>query len=415
LNNLKFRRGLEPDFVSYEHLKGRLDSEALLEDLGIDIGFRQRAGQLMCHCPDMEGNHSNGDSSASFGFNEDKLVFNCFVCGGGNVIELVQMMKPEFAPRPDVVAVSTSGRDIERDEAAVRYLEQFADLNATGNLTTKLQSILHPQDEEETMPDYPPENIFQYRKIHPYLYERGLTRDVIVEMEIGFDDEHAGITIPHWFMGKLVGLQRRHLAQDAQGNFMCPRCYDSEKPHKKIPKYKNTSRFPKVNTLYGYDKMKQYVASEGRSSAIVVESPMSVLNLKTLGFHRTVGSFGQFSKEQGMLLLGLECIYYWPDNGPAGVVLPPMPNQKLQSSKRGSFLYENARLAADTLGRMTTLKIVPLIDGPKADPGDLRDPLVVQKYLQNAWNSNLWELYAKEGLPTLEQVIATNNIHRRWH
>lgn len=385
MDKTAFRKGLEPDFISYEHLKGNLDSEALLEDLGIDIGFRQRHDQLMCHCPDMQGNHANGDSSASFGFNEEKLVFNCFVCGGGNLIELVQMMRPEYAPRPEVTMRSTSGHDLERDEAAIRYAEQFALLNSQGGLVNKLQSILHPQDEEDSMPDYPPESIFQYRKIHPYLYERGLTRDVIVEMEVGFDDEHAGITIPHWFMGRLVGLQRRHLAVDERtGDFICPRCYDADKPTKKIPKYKNTSRFPKVNTLYGYDKMKEYLAEQG-GGVIVIESPFSVLKLKSLGFHKTVATFGQFSKEQAMLLIAVPVVYYWPDNDAAG--------------------YKNARLAAETLGRYTTLKIVPLIDGKKADPGDLDDPAVVQKYLQNSWNSNLWEMYAKDGLPTLGQIL----------
>jgi len=389
LDRSKFRKGLEPNFVSYEHLKGRLDSEALLEDLGIDIGFRQRADQLMCHCPDLQGNHVNGDSSASFGFNEEKLVFNCFVCGGGNLIELVQMMRPEFTPRPDVVAKSPSGRDIEMDEAAVRYAEQFADVNVTGGLANRISAILHPQDEEDTMPDYPPNSLFQYRKIHPYLYERGLTKDVIVEMEVGFDDEHAGITIPHWFMGKLVGLQRRHLAQDSTGDFICERCFDPEKPTKKIPKYKNTTRFPKVNTLYGYDHMKQYLTEQG-GGVIVVESPFSVLKLKSLGFNKVVATFGQFSKEQAMLLLAVPVVYYWPDNDKAGL--------------------NNARLATETLGRYTNLKIVPLIDGLKSDPGDLDDPAEVQKYLANAWNSNLLNLYAKDGLPTLEQVKAHSNM-----
>lgn len=384
LDKTVIRRGLEPTFVSYEHLKGALDSEAMLEDLGIDIGFRQRHDQLMCHCPDLAGNHANGDSDASFGFNEEKLVFNCFVCGGGNLIELVQMMRPEFTPRPDVAKHSTSGRDIEMDEAAVRYAEQFALLNSQGGLVNRLQSIMHPQDEEDTMPDYPPDSLFQYRKIHPYLYERGLTKDVIIEMEVGFDDEHAGITIPHWFMGRLVGLQRRHLATDGNGNFTCPRCYDADKPTKKIPKYKNTSRFPKSNTLYGYDQMKKYLAEEG-GGIIVVESPFSVLKLKSLGFHKTVATFGQFSKEQAMLLIAAPVVYYWPDNDSAG--------------------YNNARVAADTLGRMTTLKVVPLVDGRKADPGDITDPSIVQRYLANAWNANLWSMYAKDKLPTLQEVL----------
>lgn len=378
---VNFRKGLKQDPASFDYLKGRLDSEALLEDLGIDISFRQRANQLMAHCPDLMGNHANGDASASFGFNEEKLIFNCFVCGGGNIVELVWMMRPELAPKGDASADYTEAWD-----EGLRYLEQFADLNVSqDDLVAKLKKTLYPEQEDDELPDYPSDNLFQYRKIHPYLYERGLTKDVIVEMEVGFDEEHAGITIPHWFMGKLVGLQRRHLAQDADGNFICERCFDPEKPNKKVPKYKNTSSFPKVNTLYGYDKMKQYLVEQG-GGVIVVESPFSVLKLKSLNFNKTVGTFGQFSFEQGMLLLACETVYFWPDNDKAG--------------------YENAKRATESmLGQMGTLKIVPVLPNSKGDPGDLDNAAEVAAYLKYAWPSSLWSLYAQDRLPTLEQVI----------
>jgi len=382
----KFRKGIETELESYDYLKGRIDSEALLEDLGIDIGFRQRHDQLMCHCPDVQGNHANGDASASFGFNESKLIFNCFVCGGGNIVELVWMMRPDLAAKGDAPADFK-----EANDRALRYLEQFADLNATSGLVDKLQGILHPQSESQELPDYPPESIFQYRKIHPYLLERGISKEVLVEMEVGFDDEHAGITIPHWFMGKLVGLQRRHLAQDENGDFLCPRCFDADKPTKKIPKYKNTARFPKVNTLYGYDKMKEYVSRDGRGTVVVVESPMSVLNLKTLGFNRLVATFGSFSNEQAMLLLALETVYFWPDNDGAG--------------------FENALRAKESLlGQLGILKIVPCVKGAKADAGDLRDSAEVVRYLNAAWPASLWNMHVKDRkLPTLEDLETNSN------
>lgn len=384
MDKSKFRRGIDEP-TSYDHLKGKLDSDALLEDLGIDFAFRQREDQLMCHCPDLVGNHVNGDSSASFGFNSSKLVFNCFVCGGGNVIDLVWMMRPELAPKGDTTA--------DRQEAidgALRYLEQFADFNSADGLVDRLKSKLHPQVEDDELPEYPPSSIFQYRKIHPYLYERGLTKDVIVEMEVGFDDEHAGITIPHWFMGKLVGLQRRHLAQDESGDFLCPRCFDPDKPNKKIPKYKNTARFPKNNTLYGYDMMKKYLTEQG-GGVIAVESPFSVLKLKSLGFHKSVSTFGQFSIEQAMLLLACETTYYWPDNDSAG--------------------FENAQRAAQSmLGRMGTLRIVPVLPNLKGDPGDLDDPAEVQKYLAHSWSSSLWNMYVTEEMEKKKQMPRLEDV-----
>jgi DNA primase len=339
----------------------------MLEALGIDQAFR-RGTQLMCHCPNTD-NHKNGDLNPSFGYNEDKMAYNCFVCGGGNVVELVQMMMPETS-----------------DEDAVKFLEQYADFNRSeDDLEIRLRAILNPQDDDDsTLPEYPPENLFQYRKIHPYLYKRGLTREVIVEMQVGYDDEHMGITIPHFFMGKLVGMQRRHLGVDDDGNYFCPRCSVTDK---KVPKYKNTARFPKVNTLYGYDQMKEALRQEEGNSAIVIESPFSLLKLKSLGFNRVTATFGQFSTEQGMLLIAVPKVYFWPDNDSAG--------------------YKNAKKAIEVLGHFVDLWIVPVVEGEKGDPGDLDAPMQVFNHLKMAYPSALFDTCSPYGhLATLEEMRA---------
>jgi hypothetical protein len=369
------------DFTDYSYLAGKIDTEALLEELGIDVGFKQSQHQWMCHCPDFEGNHKHGDSSPSFGFNDEKLAYNCFVCGGGTIVELVWLMRPEMAPRS-----SGQADKAEAHDAVVTWLEGYADLNSETALSARIHSMLHPEEEDDTLPEIPEDNLFQYRMIHPYLYERGLTKDIIVDMQVGFDEEHAGITIPHFFMGKLVGLQRRHLATYTDGpkkdQYFCPRC---ELDGKKVPKYKNTSGFPKANTLYGYDRMKKYLKEEGASSVIVVESPMTALKLMSMGFNRVVATFGSFSREQGMLLLAVPTVYFWPDNDAAG--------------------YENAQRAVETLGKMTTLRIVPVVLNEKGDAADLQTADEVIAYLQAAYPSTLFAAKTSgKRLPTLAQI-----------
>lgn len=367
MNRDKLKRGGVLESTSYDHLRGKLDAEAMLEDLGVDFSYRHGVNQLMCHCPNTD-NHKNGDANPSFGYNEEKMAYNCFVCGGGNVIELVQLMRP-----------GTSDAD------AVLYLEQFADFNRQDeDLAARIKSILNPpEDVDDELPEYPPDNLFQYRKIHPYLYERGLTKDVIVEMQVGYDDEHLGITIPHFFMGKLVGMQRRHLGiQD--GEYVCPRCSLTDK---RVPKYKNTARFPKLNTLYGYDNMKKYMKEENGESVIMIESPFSALKLMSLGFRRTVATFGQFSQEQGMLLIAVPVVYYWPDNDDAG--------------------WNNTHKAIGALGRFVDLRIVPVLDQEKGDPGDLDTTEQVLEHLRLAYPAALLSSYAINGrLPTLEDMRA---------
>lgn len=369
MNRNKLNRGLPDYTIDYSHLIGRLDVESLMDDLGIEFGFRHSENQLMFHCPNLEGNHRNGDANPSFGFKKDRLVFNCFVCGGGNIIDLIRMMNPGFS-----------------QENALQYAETYADFNISQeDFVNKIQTILHPSDEVETyMPDYPIDSLFQYRKIHPYLLERGITRETIIEMQVGYDEEHDCIVIPHFFMGKLVGIQKRHITQDDEGNYLCERCKETEK--KRIPKYKNTPNFPKVNTLYGYDHLKQMIKEEKTSSAIVVESPMSALKLMSLGYNRTVATFGQFSKEQAMLLIAVERVYYWPDNDPAG--------------------WNNTHKIMNVLMPYTDLRIVPVVSKEKGDAADLQTSEEVRRHLEAAYPAALFGLHSKEKLLSLDEFEA---------
>ena len=67
-------------------LKDRLDVESMLESLNIEVAF-QKGEEWICHCPDVMGLHTSGDSTASFAYNEEKMKYNCFRCGGGSVLE----------------------------------------------------------------------------------------------------------------------------------------------------------------------------------------------------------------------------------------------------------------------------------------------------------------------------------------
>lgn len=339
--------------MDLDFYKGRIDAEEVLEALGIDIAFR-RNDQLMCHCPDWLGNHANGDANPSFGFNEEKLLYNCFVCGGGNLIQLTMNL------------LDTT------DAGAEQFLLGYAGLEPqdTEDFVDKISKILHPYEETEVQPDYPAEALFQYRKIHPYLYERGLTREVIVEHEVGWDETHDGIVIPHWFMGVLKGWQMRHLQMDGD-KYVCSVDSCNFKNEKKIPvpKYKNTSHFPKVNTLYAYDQTMRYVKREQLDWVIVVESPMTALYLKSIGFGNVMATFGSFNPEQGSLLWPFRKVYFWPDNDKAGV--------------------ENTKKAISTLSRYVELWIVGYVPGAKADAADL-EPDMIQQYLDEAMPAMIW-------------------------
>jgi DNA primase len=343
--------GLET--ITEEFFVGRVSAEDLLESLGIDLAHR-RGEWIMCHCPDWLGNHSNGDANPSFGFHEETMKYNCFVCGGGTVIELVEQM-------------------LQVDEdSATRYLMERSNLEPTGaqEFAEQIESILNPYENATPDPSYPPEALFPFQKTHPYLLERGITQEVINDHQIGFDETHYGIVIPHWFMGVLKGWQMRHLVEK-DGVYYCPveSCNYKNAKRVKVSKYKNTSHFPKSNTLYAYDQSMAHCKQEGIAWALVVESPMTVLYLKSNGLLNTFGTFGQFSPAQSQLLWPFERVLYWPDNDSAGVT--------------------NTKNAIEYLRRYVNLEIVPFVPGAKSDGADV-PPDELQSYLAEAVPAVLW-------------------------
>jgi len=351
--NLKNNQRLDKDEgIELDFFKERLVPEELLPDLGIEMAHRD-GDWIMCHCPDFGGNHKNDDSNPSFGFNTKTLMYNCFVCGGGNLFRLVEEME-----------------NVDREEAE-KWLLAHSDLEPAedNKFQEQIEAILTQHEESEVDPEYPKDALFPFNKTHPYLTERGITSEVISNYQIGFDEEHLGITIPHFFQGKLKGWQTRHLVE-ADGKYWCPKCELDPKYAKKIPKYKNTPGFPKQNTVFGYDQAMAYCRAANISWILVVESPFTALYLASKGIHNVVATFGSFNAEQGSLLWPFEKVYFWPDNDAAG--------------------RENAGRAFKFLWKYVELYLVPPVPGDKSDAADLGTLKEIDDSIQKAIPSALY-------------------------
>ena len=337
-----------------------LDLEGdILPSLGIEI-VEVVGDEIICHCPDLMGFHANGDSTPSFAVNREKLVHNCYVCGGGTLPGLVGAIL-----------------GLEEDKA-IDWLIEHASWAPTAaeDFPEEVERILQVyDDEEEVLPSYSEETVFKYRSFHPYLEERGITPEVAEEMNVGYDPEHQAIVLPVWFRGRLVGIQRRHLVQ-ADGKYVCARC---QKTDKKIPKYKNTANFPRNTVWYNFDSQTE---NEPRQ-VIVVESPFTVLRLKSLGVHNVVASFGAgLSRDKVKPLWAFyEGVFFWGDNDPAG----------LKSIKDGILILEE----------QIPVFVIPLIPGEKADPADV-SPEELPTYLAAAYSSVLIHMEGfKVGIPEI--------------
>lgn len=351
--------------MSIDHLIGKINvQDVVLPELGIEI-VGQRGDEITVRCPDWLGNHSHGDRNPSMQVNEDKLVWNCFVCGGGDITRLVM-----------IVTNCT-------EEEAITWLEEHSDLapSAPDVFSDEIERILAKHQEQlEPLPNYPPDLLFQYQAFHPWLSDRGISKETAQEMQVGWDDAHCGIVIPVFHKRQLVGIQTRHLAQSEDGSYICPSgCYQKKTPGQSktnVPKYKNTSNFPRARVLYNYDGAVEAAQARGISQVIVVESPMSVLYLKTHGIHHVVASFGNglTAQQAALLYLFHDGVYLWVDHDKAG-------NKTLKDGQL-------------TLEEFVPLFLIPAVPGEKADPGDV-PPDQIEKYISAAYPAVLFPL---EGL-----------------
>jgi Toprim-like len=365
----KLERGVKSNGIS--HLRGLIDFDIILPLLAIEpTGYH--GDWIQSHCPDLHGMHSDGDSSPSFGINTDSLGYNCFVCGGGSLDELV------------------AGILDLNEEAAIEWLEEHSTLNYLAepeDFRNEMERLLRGAEKTaDVMPDYPADLLFQYDQIHPYVWERGLSKEIVIEKQIGFTHEHMGIVIPHWFEQKLRGIQYRHLAQDDAKNWLCPAPQCNPPHKKKTPKYTNTPHFPRATTLYNYD-----TASRESRWVIVVESPFTALYLMSHGYRNVVATFGAgLSDKQAWLLSSFfEGVYLWPDNDPAG------SEWFIQQAGKGSKRYiKGPALGLITLEKQVPVYVVPAIPGAKADPADAA-PSEIERYLEAKYPSTF---YPMEGL-----------------
>jgi hypothetical protein len=208
--------------------------------------------------------HSNGDASPSASLNVEKLVYNCWSYGGGDLLWLIQELENCDETR------------------AIDKLARFADSGDSENVKSMVQrvkDILKADDVEADMPTYSKVILRPWQAIHPYLTSRGISEDVLMAHDIGFDPEDNRIVIPHFWHGKLVGYQKRR--QDDDRWPTTPFTDDGKYP----VKYQNSKSFPRKSTMYNVDNVTG-------SSVVIVESVMSVLKAETLGFDNFVATFG---------------------------------------------------------------------------------------------------------------------------
>lgn len=294
-----------------EYLR-RIDAEAVLGHYDPDNVFR-KGDEIIHSCllDRVDPHHANGDANPSASLNVEKKVVNCYSYGGMDLFQFVLKMegKDEFYE-----IVPLLGRFLGD---GTKDVDDFVE---------ELSKYLHSNEYSKvSAPRYHERVLEQWDLYHPYLADRGISFEAAERLRLGYDEKSVRITIPHWVDGVLVGWQRRAIFDpqypmtevevDYQGNQL---------DGGKIPKYKNSAGFPKYDTLYNLDRVRE----RGYSSAVVVESPMSVAKAESLWTGTTDDPLGSvvatFSAKVGPgqmdLLRRFPRLTVWFDADPSGEV-----------------------------------------------------------------------------------------------
>ena len=149
---------------------------------------------IMTNCPF----HKEGqERRPSFGISTKNMLCHCFTCGWAGT--LYQMISEVFGHYDDG---GEFGRKWLSKHFLTFTLESRQPLEFNLSRTNKQHVVAAPGFTEEELD--------KYRYYHPYMYERGLTDEIIENFDIGFDSINQCITFPVFDIDKTpVFIARR--------------------------------------------------------------------------------------------------------------------------------------------------------------------------------------------------------------
>ena len=199
------------------------DTQSVLDMLKFDLAqhgvdrfhiFRNNGENVQTNCPF----HKNGqERKPSFGVNGEIDKCHCFACGWSGTIEemiselygyqdegkfgkrwLIKRFNTiEIESRPNIME-GFNERKINLSRGLYRSIET-APKGKSGEMGKTGQGNEYEKNrdlEEGDKTVITEEELDKYRYIHPYLYERGLTDEIIERFDIGYDRERDCITFP---------------------------------------------------------------------------------------------------------------------------------------------------------------------------------------------------------------------------
>jgi DNA primase len=264
-------------FIDFKAVKAAISMEQVLVHYDLMGQFKRSGDSLSGPCP-----IHKGDNPTQFRVSTTKNIWNCFSeCkNGGNVLDFIAKMEDVSIHAAALKAVDWFGLD--KEEIQVKRDE---DRVAGGESAKKsmLSAVKAPAKEqaaatEATTPNAPLK--FRLEKLereHPYLTERGLTMETIVDFGVGYCSKGMmanRIAIPiHNPEGQVVAYAGRYPGEPSEG----------------IPKYKLPQGFRKSLEVFNLDRATKEPKEQ---PLVVVEGFFGCMKLHQNGCRKVVALMG---------------------------------------------------------------------------------------------------------------------------
>ena len=263
-------------FVDFKAVKAAITMEQVLEHYGILEKFKRGSDSLSGPCP-----IHKGSNPTQFRVSISKNVWNCFSeCKhGGNVLDFIARMD-------DVSILAAANKAIEwfhldPEEMSVNSEEdgeQPSEAPKVGDAPRPKPAVKPAPVQENGTPNKPLKfRLDKLERSHPYLAERGLTLETIVDFGVGFCAK---------------GMMADRIAipiQNTEGNVVAYAGRFPGEPAEGTPKYKLPQGFRKSQELFNIDRA---IKEPADKPLVIVEGFFGCMKLHQCGCRRVVALMG---------------------------------------------------------------------------------------------------------------------------
>ena len=186
---------------------------------------RRNGENLQSNCPF----HKNGqERKPSFGVNGEIDKCHCFACGwAGTIEEMISELygsqdegkfgKRWLIKRFNTVEIETRPNIMEGFNGRCNSDYRLNNnVGVNNDINRFKQHMQGDKSSEQYLEEITEEKLDKYRNIHPYMYERGLTDEIIERFDIGYDKTRDEITFP---VADLYGTVRFIASRSVKNKF----------------------------------------------------------------------------------------------------------------------------------------------------------------------------------------------------